>query len=202
MVQLSSSNITNLNEEVVDTGSDQTSVNLSSIQTTGPSETAILTSLFGWSLPAQSKTMQLESISANLTRSISRSASVAPSSPSPTRSSSFRSVVKTQESISESSHQFRRLSSSLSRHSEYKEKLLLCEFCQRKVGLWAFTNSNSSNPDIDDTSLSTSSPNLRHRTQTKRHFDLLKEHRSYCPYVVRSSALPSLPTASVSSYKD
>jgi hypothetical protein len=27
----------------------------------------------------------------------------------------------------------------------------------------------------------------------KRQFDLLKEHRSYCPYVVRSTVVPSLP---------
>lgn len=30
---------------------------------------------------------------------------------------------------------------------------------------------------------------------SQRHFDLLKEHRSYCPYVVRSTIVPTLPSA-------
>lgn len=36
-------------------------------------------------------------------------------------------------------------------------------------------------------------PSQRPRKITpKRQFDLLKEHRSYCPYVVRSTVVPSL----------
>lgn len=34
------------------------------------------------------------------------------------------------------------------------------------------------------------------KVTTKRQFDLLKEHRSYCPYVVRSTVVPSPPTSS------
>jgi len=29
----------------------------------------------------------------------------------------------------------------------------------------------------------------------QRQFDLLKEHRSYCPYVVRSTVVPSMPAS-------
>ncbi|KAL0067635.1 hypothetical protein AAF712_005350 [Marasmius tenuissimus] len=32
----------------------------------------------------------------------------------------------------------------------------------------------------------------------QRQFDLLKEHRSYCPYVVRSTVVPTLPSTSIS----
>jgi hypothetical protein len=36
------------------------------------------------------------------------------------------------------------------------------------------------------------------KTLPKRQLDLLKEHRSYCPYVVRSTLVPSLPSSSSS----
>jgi len=32
------------------------------------------------------------------------------------------------------------------------------------------------------------------RVVKQRQFDLLKEHRSYCPYVVKSTVVPSLPS--------
>lgn len=34
-------------------------------------------------------------------------------------------------------------------------------------------------------------------SQSRRPFDVLKEHRSYCPYVVRLIVVPSLPSATV-----
>ncbi|KAI5989191.1 hypothetical protein F5J12DRAFT_897979 [Pisolithus orientalis] len=35
-------------------------------------------------------------------------------------------------------------------------------------------------------------------SRSRRAFDVVKEHRSYCPYVVRSTAVPSLPSATTS----
>ncbi|SJL00028.1 uncharacterized protein ARMOST_03340 [Armillaria ostoyae] len=58
------------------------------------------------------------------------------------------------------------------------DALLQCSLCQRRIGLWTFGLRPES---------STSS-----RAPTKRPFDLLKEHRSYCPYVVRSTVIPML----------
>ncbi|KAK0469928.1 zf-C3HC-domain-containing protein [Desarmillaria tabescens] len=58
------------------------------------------------------------------------------------------------------------------------DTLLQCSLCQRRIGLWTFGLRPES---------STSS-----RAPTKRPFDLLKEHRSYCPYVVRSTVIPTL----------
>jgi Rsm1-like len=51
--------------------------------------------------------------------------------------------------------------------------------CQRRVGLWAFGPGASGEDD-----------------RPRRQFDLLKEHRPYCPYVVRSTIVPSLPMPS------
>ncbi|KAK0495366.1 zf-C3HC-domain-containing protein [Armillaria luteobubalina] len=48
------------------------------------------------------------------------------------------------------------------------DTLLQCSLCQRRIGLWTF--------------------GLR----PERPFDMLKEHRSYCPYVVRSTVIPIL----------
>lgn len=67
--------------------------------------------------------------------------------------------------------------------------LLHCALCQRRVGLWAFA------PPTPRPSIATangdglSQPPLR----AKRQFDLLKEHRSYCPFIVRSTVVPSMP---------
>lgn len=53
--------------------------------------------------------------------------------------------------------------------------LVTCILCQRRVGLWAFAPlSDSDQP----------------RTG-RRQFDLLQEHRSYCPFVVKSTVVPS-----------
>jgi hypothetical protein len=51
--------------------------------------------------------------------------------------------------------------------------------CQRRVGLWAF------GPQA-----------VEKENRPQRQFDLLKEHRPYCPYVVRSTIVPSFPMPS------
>lgn len=103
------------------------------------------------------------------------------------------------------------------------ESLIHCTLCQRRVGLWTFKNSEESTTSTTTSTTpttptasgsTTSNPNenpaesttgpssrlpVRRPTQmpmTKRQFDLLKEHRSYCPYVVRSTTVPSLSALS------
>jgi hypothetical protein len=91
--------------------------------------------------------------------------------------------------------------------------MLQCELCQRRLGLWGFatqkpepvpllisepveSTSANANPTNGSSAESVSSPVPAGRAVKplpRRSFDLLKEHRSYCPYVVRSTAVPSLP---------
>ncbi|KAG6328043.1 hypothetical protein ID866_11046, partial [Astraeus odoratus] len=81
--------------------------------------------------------------------------------------------------------------------------LIHCPLCQRRVGLWSFATVSSeeeqedanlalSNGDSTSVFASAAKPM---RTRPSKPFDLVKEHRSYCPYVVRSTAVPSLPSA-------
>ena len=95
--------------------------------------------------------------------------------------------------------------------------LLQCALCQRRIGLWAFSPQPvpeaPSTPRADaDTVADPLTPALDSITSTpapapapmpqkklsisQRQFDLLKEHRSYCPYVVRSTIIPTLPVVS------
>ncbi|KDQ24648.1 hypothetical protein PLEOSDRAFT_1078711 [Pleurotus ostreatus PC15] len=137
-----------------------------------PSETAILTALFGWSIvpPPTAERPKYSSISraASLfpsrssTPSISRAASISTAGIAPARP---RSTVASNE------------------------KMLHCVLCQRRVGLWAFAPAvpaaSSDSPQV---------PPLPSSIRTaRRQFDLLKEHRSYCPFVVKSTIVPALP---------
>lgn len=70
--------------------------------------------------------------------------------------------------------------------------LVYCVLCQRRVGLWGYSRSETTTSSTQDDS---SSPTSR---EHPKPFDLVKEHRSYCPYIVRSSAVPTFsqsPTA-------
>lgn len=91
--------------------------------------------------------------------------------------------------------------------------LLQCVLCQRRIGLWAFAPQPSTADEPSCTErrdLSGTDPAMEYvnaadpaaarpatssskKTATQRQFDLLKEHRSYCPYVVRSTVVPTLP---------
>lgn len=130
------------------------------------SETALLTSLFGWTIAPPLPSLTRAASARASSRAPSRASSVAPSAPSsPTRAPSRAQTPS-------------RLSVPPTLTSAKQDALLHCPLCQRRVGLWAF------GPRGD---LSASS-----RTPPRRPFDLLKEHRSYCPYVVRSTVIPSL----------
>ncbi|KAI6100676.1 hypothetical protein EV401DRAFT_897845 [Pisolithus croceorrhizus] len=84
-----------------------------------------------------------------------------------------------------------------------------CPLCQRLVGLWSFAiitlaeeGSTSEERRLIPLSLasgkSASVFALAVGTsgfQYRKSFDVSKEHRSYCPYGVRSTVVPSLPLA-------
>lgn len=83
--------------------------------------------------------------------------------------------------------------------------LLHCHLCQRRIGLWAFVapkedGMEERDPNGDTAMLSSPVPNeslsasRARKPLPQRQFDLLKEHRSYCPYVVKSTVVPSLPS--------
>jgi hypothetical protein len=66
--------------------------------------------------------------------------------------------------------------------------LLHCTLCHRRLGLWAIISTPRASRTTED-SPSTAVP------PKARQLDLLREHRPYCPYVVRSTTIPSLPIA-------
>ncbi|KAG8952855.1 hypothetical protein FRC03_011997 [Tulasnella sp. 419] len=103
--------------------------------------------------------------------------------------------------------------------------VMWCEMCQRRVGLWTFTASfkpvvaserettppsgSQQNPSEPGES-SSQAPSPSRQTSASRQLDVVKEHRSFCPYVTKSTSLPApvfsvpLPastTGSVSSTK-
>ncbi|KAH7928220.1 zf-C3HC-domain-containing protein [Leucogyrophana mollusca] len=151
---------------------------------TEPSDTAILTALFGWALaPPQPERPRASS----LVRASSIAPSV-PATPSLSRASSVSRVFGRESTPTAGSSRspIRARTPRLSEVGVRRDTSLLhCILCQRRVGLWAFTSSaQQSTP----TPHGEAPPPL-----PQRQFDLLKEHRSYCPYVVRSTVLPSFP---------
>ncbi|KAH7915637.1 zf-C3HC-domain-containing protein [Hygrophoropsis aurantiaca] len=153
------------------------------------SDTAIITTLFGWALaPPQAERPR--------TSSLSRATSVAPTippSPSLSRASSVSRTLDRENTPTPGGSRpplhFRtpRLSEvGIKRDSS----LLHCILCQRRIGLWAFTSVGQQSTAPGEGNAATPPP--------QRQFDVLKEHRSYCPYVVRSTVVPSLPVPQIS----
>ncbi|KAG6837242.1 hypothetical protein H0H93_012637 [Arthromyces matolae] len=171
-----------------------------------PSNSAILTSLFGWSIapptpPEQSRKTSLtraSSISSTAphTPSISRSSSVRPMSPVPFSSPSVRQGTPATPTRLPSSQFTFRMSSNVNVKSD---TILHCTLCQRRIGLWAFTPEVSTTttttelPSDSDTAMQSPAGSPPKKSATRRLFDVLKEHRAYCPYVVRSTTVPTLP---------
>ncbi|PSR79015.1 hypothetical protein PHLCEN_2v7202 [Hermanssonia centrifuga] len=170
-----------------------------------PTEAALLTAMFGWSIMLPSPTSERPR-----NGSTSRANSVVPYTPSTPASSRFSFATPSTGSAPPSTARpplpSPSISSPSSLNGTVKVKadttLLFCPLCQRRVGLWAFLP-NPHGPG-EPTPLP-SGPSLagESQTQPRRRLDVLKEHRSYCPYVVRSTIVPALPgssTAPGSSY--
>jgi hypothetical protein len=139
-----------------------------------PSETSILTSLFGWELcPAVSETKIASRPNSNLFRTAST-----PALSFPTSIPSSRSVTPTPGPPQPLIHVAGRRD----------PPLLHCRLCNRRVGLWAFSPPSVEN---ESTPLDGTGCNSLQLQTTQRQLDILKEHRSYCPYVVKSTVVPS-----------
>ncbi|KAG8807714.1 hypothetical protein FRC17_004299, partial [Serendipita sp. 399] len=84
--------------------------------------------------------------------------------------------------------------------SRLDKAMVNCQLCNRQVGLWSFQSPNPSR--VVSPGGTPGSPHL----QTTRSFDVLKEHRPHCPYVVKTTYLPvvnlSSKTASASTNPD
>ncbi|KAG6844226.1 hypothetical protein H0H87_008674 [Tephrocybe sp. NHM501043] len=213
-----------------DHGGDDVFMSAPGDRTVGPSDTAVLASLFGWSLtPAnppdttrRTSLSRANSLAPSTPRSpsLSRSSSVCPMSPAPPTSSPSvpQGPLRTPSRVPRSQFTFR-MASNVSR----RDTILQCTLCQRRLGLWAF-NPESSKSSAEPRHAPTTSTPLRDSTgpeismesavepsttsptsatsisvaptknvSRQRPFDILKEHRAYCPYVVRSTIVPTLP---------
>ncbi|KAI0749439.1 C3HC zinc finger-like-domain-containing protein [Daedaleopsis nitida] len=198
-VSLPSSSI-DVSEPSTPTDDYPPSASTASIPRVDPSETSVLTALFGWSIlpPASPETTR--------TPSISRASSVFPATPSRNFSSRASSVARDGPPTPSSTLSSPRLATTgslLSYHSvdsaslRADTTLLHCPLCQRRVGLWAFLPKPA---DEDDPMNGEGGENQKKKQQhPQRQLDILREHRSYCPYVVRSTLLPSLPAPSPTS---
>ncbi|KAF9522062.1 C3HC zinc finger-like-domain-containing protein [Crepidotus variabilis] len=182
-----------------------------------PSETPLLAALFGWSLvpPAPPPTLRrastMRSASGPPSPALSRASSVslprtpprqktpAPSNPTTAAPSTSTPISATPRPLSDLSF---RIPSTLMNKPE--NTLLQCELCQRRIGLWAFStrklvvNGEGDTPSSPVTEINSTfgipgTPSTRPKKPLpQRAFDLLKEHRSYCPYTVKSTVIPSL----------
>ena len=173
------------------------------------SETALVTALFGWSLLPPSPPQALRRVSTTRANSI---VSTALPSPSPSRATSAVPTDAGAGNAPQSSEFTFRFPSNINVKPE--NVLLECGLCQRRIGLWSFMTqsvipTSTSNGDVNHISpvngmgnAHTESDSNTHVQNTpsrpkkglpRRAFDLLKEHRSYCPYTVRSTVVPSLP---------
>lgn len=150
-----------------------------------PTETAVITALFGWSIVPPAPPAER-----SRTQSLSRATSVALATPArpPSRAAS---VVSLREGTPTpgAPTRARVLGQSASRApsplpAKPDATLLHCVLCQRRVGLWAFI----SPPQTNGTATSDTT-----RQPQRRQLDVLREHRSYCPYVVRSTVVPTMP---------
>ncbi|KAI0775329.1 zf-C3HC-domain-containing protein [Trametes elegans] len=159
-----------------------------------PSEKAVLTALFGWTiLPPSPPPDPLK------TPSVSRASSIAPTTPSRIAFSRASSVARDGTPTPSTPRPPLRMHSTASTNSQLPvvacvphadTTLLFCTLCQRRIGLWAFLPKHPQ-ADVD---MIGDGDNAK--AQQQRQLDILREHRPYCPYVVRSTVVPSLPAPS------
>lgn len=155
------------------------------------SQNATLASLFGWALVPSNSLEPLRRVSTTFANS---SVPSPPQPPSLSRASSDP-LLQASPRIDRHATPFRFcIPSNLSAKPD--SALLHCELCQRRIGLWAFTTRTPAEiTDVDPVTQTNGieTPARPKKPLPQRSFDLLKEHRSYCPYVVRSTFVPSLP---------
>lgn len=182
-----------------------------------PSEPAVLVALFGW-VPALIS-MRSEhrgthsslipragsygySASVPPTRSLSRassvssrlreSASISTLSASPPRNS--LQLNASPDRVGVSSRMKISLSSNSTATVPRDASFVYCILCQRRVGLWGYPKDGAASASAQN------EDSISSFRQPQKEFDLMKEHRSYCPYIVCSSVVPSFsPSLAVDS---
>ncbi|EIW57429.1 zf-C3HC-domain-containing protein [Trametes versicolor FP-101664 SS1] len=161
-----------------------------------PSEVAVLTAFFGWSiLPPASFSEPVK------TPSLSRATSVMPATPS-RAASRASSVARDGTPTPSTPRPAFRTPSTTSLNFQFSANsparadttLLHCTLCQRRVGLWAFLPKREEDDLMNGGDATEKGANGAAKSQQQRQLDILREHRPYCPYVVRSTTVPSLPT--------
>lgn len=147
-----------------------------------PSETAALVALFGWALPPTDQRATTRRTSSAMP-SLSRASSVVSLRYERIATPQFAPSASQRGSSSPASVSAELPPTPASTTDTPQQKrdasLLYCKLCQRRVGLWAF------GPQA-----------VEKENRPQRQFDLLKEHRPYCPYVVRSTIVPNFPMPS------
>ncbi|KAH9063901.1 zf-C3HC-domain-containing protein [Lactarius vividus] len=163
----------------------------------GPSSNAILTSLFGWSLVPSTSPLPQSIIPSPYW---SRASSVAPGAetssvpplPLTPRRPSRRSSSTTQTNTPIHPASLLEISTSprgsVAPDRRRDTSLLHCSLCHRRLGLWAIISTPRASLTAEDSPSAAVPPKAR-------QIDLLREHRPYCPYVIRSTTIPSLPVA-------
>ncbi|KAH9003036.1 zf-C3HC-domain-containing protein [Lactarius hatsudake] len=159
----------------------------------GPSSNAILTSLFGWSLVPSTGALPQSVIPSPYW---SRASSVAPSETcsAPPLPLTPRRPSRRSSSTTQTSHLASLLEiptsprGSVAPDRRRDTSLLHCSLCHRRLGLWAIISTPRASRTAEDSASAAVPPKAR-------QIDLLREHRPYCPYVVRSTTIPSLPVA-------
>ncbi|KIJ66697.1 hypothetical protein HYDPIDRAFT_26126 [Hydnomerulius pinastri MD-312] len=183
-------------------------------QPVDPSDTSIVAALFGWAPappPAPTERRRVSSLSASRAGSYGPSASRPPTPPisrassvsrffreresTPTPSASPRMSISQLSASPVRPRPSSRMSeawpSSISSSGTVRDTSLVhCALCQRRVGLWGYSTTHAQTPSA----LDGDSPPVS--AQPQKQFDLVKEHRSYCPYVVTSTAILSFPSSS------
>jgi hypothetical protein len=83
----------------------------------------------------------------------------------------------------------------VSQDNKHKDATLYCTLCQRRIGLWAYVRASPTSPNGNgraDPLSPFGSPLPPRNLPQPKVLDVLKEHRSFCPYIVKSTPLPSI----------
>ncbi|KAF8339592.1 C3HC zinc finger-like-domain-containing protein [Cantharellus anzutake] len=213
---LNTSQLTSLLTTINSLPSAQDILSIASEQIPPPlSDTALILSLFGWGptssshLPGHRQSSLTQSLSRATSASLGRTPSLARGSNTP-RFALERSPTPVG-SPSPTVSMIRLPGSKF-------DVTLSCSLCQRRIGLWSFqptpavdapdvtaptainglrngtneTSADSPSPSSPASARPSLNPHPRRPTQL-RTLDVTTEHRSFCPYIVKSTPMPSYP---------